>query len=486
MRSAVHMLLLGALLPSASVFTAAAYIGAVLESSPTQTPVATAEDGFRQMNATWATYEPLVWEAARSGAEILVLNEMAVSGFSFTTAEQVHPFLFQFPKEGSDMCSGVLPSMPSAPILQRMACLAAAANITIVADLPEKRPCASAQQGCPSRGWWQFNTQVSLVGGSGQLGSRYVKNHLYLPGGEGLIFDTAPWAPSYVTFVSHTGRLFGQAVCFDAFFPNPIQTLAAAGVRDIVFSSYWENLGSYPIIAAQPLQRAVSQAGGFNFLAASVGYSWKNSGSGLYSQGSIVNASYSTSASPQTTLLVGELPDLGPPKVSIGSSRALLHHDLGGPSAVGNMTLLRVPVTPDVQRVQHTLQHGHLTCTFDLTLQGLDVSTIGLIAQDGQYMVGAMRSQLCSLQVCPSGQCSLSDLPIPAWRGVRLLKGSMTATGFTARPGFTIASGPFGKPSQPSWETVQASTGGGLYGVRGAGAQWDVTTLTVFGAYASL
>ena len=135
--------------------------------------------------------------------------------------------------------------------------------------------------------------------------------------------------------------------------------------------------------------------------------------------------------------------------------------------------------------LQHRVVHGDITCDFNVTLTSQDVQAVGLIAQDGEYMVGAMRSQLCSLQVCPGGRCGMEDLPIPSSQGVTLLSGSITMSGFTAAPGYTIASGPHGAPSQPVWDTVTSTAEGGQVGVQGTG-QWPVTTVTLFGAFASL
>jgi len=497
------------------VASGVSYVAAVFESSPNQTSAASAAAGLTQMMTTLASYKPVFADAAASGAEILVLNEMSISGFSFTVAEQVTPYLVELPSLGTVPCSAAsafTSATPTSQVLPALSCSARDLNMTFVVDLAERRACARIQAPCPARGYFQFNTQIVLLGGTGALASVYVKNHLFLPGNEGDIFDSAPWQPSYATFRSHTGRIFGQAVCFDLFYPNPILALAGMGVRDIVFSSYWENLKSYPLVTAASLQRAVSEAANVNLIGASVGYSWQNSGTGIYSQGRILNATFNQGATPRNTLVTAVVPSLAPegavtaqggaqaifpsqqltsalPALAIEQERAEaapVQPDVRaftrGQSYVGNMTLVKVSIPAGAStRLTQAVVHEGIQCDFSITLRGGNKgTTLALIAQDGQYMVGAMRTQLCALQECPAGRCSLQDIPVPASGGITLQSGGITMWGFTAVRGLVAAIGPHGTPVDVRWAPWQQYSS---FGVVSRGFEVDITGITLIGTF---
>ena len=462
------------------------YVAAVFESSPNQTIAASPAEGLQQMVTTLASYKPFFAEAANSGAEILVLNEMGISGFSFTVASQVTAYLIELPSLGAVPCTAAesfsLPT-PTSQVLPALSCAAKDLNVTLVVDLAERRPCARVAAPCPARGYFQFNTQIALLGGSGALTSVYVKNHLFLPGNEGNIFDSAPWQPSYATFKSHTGRLFGQAVCFDLFYPNPILALAGMGVRDIVFSSYWENLKSYPLVTASSLQRAVSEAANVNLLAVSVGYSWQNSGSGLYSQGRILNATFNQENAPRSTLLTSVVPSLVPHRplhVGLPTAQEAISDT---PLAVfgGGRAPPAKPTWSFTLEISQSVTHEGIQCIFDMTVLGKERdTTLALIAQDGQYMVGAMRTQLCAMQECPMGECSLSDIPVPLSTGVTLQRGSMEMRGFTAVRGLVAAVGPHGSPVSVPWLPWQQSSS---FGILSRGVPLQVTGVNLLGTF---
>ncbi len=489
------------------------FIAAVFESSPNQTSAASPAEGLKQMLTTLASYKPYFSEAAASGAEILVLNEMSISGFSFVVSEQVTPYLIELPAVGNVACGSVATSpdqaTPTNTILPALSCIARDLNLTLVVDLAEKRPCEHIQAPCPKRGYFQFNSQIVLLGGTGALTSVYVKNHLFLPGNEGDIFDSAPWQPSYATFQSHTGRIFGQAVCFDLFYPNPILALAGMGIRDIVFSSYWENLKSYPLITASSLQRAVSEAANVNLIGGSVGYSWQNSGSGLYSQGKIVNATFNEGSSPTNRLLTAFLPSLAPTRPLLANEARLQQSSMvpglltwqHAPqvklvepvrsnmslrkSYVGNMTLTRIQLhASESLRIARTVNHEGIQCVFNVTIQaGAVDTTVALIAQDGQYMVGAMRTQLCAIQECPRGLCSLDDIPLPLSAGVTLQSGSVTMDGFTATKGLVAAVGAHGRPVDSFWAPWQQHSAFGIMQHPNAPQPLQITGICLLGTY---
>lgn len=125
----------------------------------------------------------------------------------------------------------------------------------VVVNLPEKRPCESDDKDCPSRGRYQYNTNV-VFDRKGMVIARYGKMLFDFPSGRGSndffsfryrkynLFgeagmDVTP-EPEEITFSTDFGVTFGTFTCFDILFQKPaIELVVKHGVTDIVFPTAW-------------------------------------------------------------------------------------------------------------------------------------------------------------------------------------------------------------------------------------------------------
>jgi predicted amidohydrolase len=148
----------------------------------------------------------LTAEAAERDAKLIVLPEMATTGYCWTSREEVAPFVETIP----------------GPTTDRFAALAAATSTWIVVGLPELDGTTGG-----------FYNTAALIGPKGLVG-RYRKTHPYitevrwaLDGDLGLpIFDT------------ELGRI-GMLICMDAEYPEPARVLALAGCDVVCFPTNW-------------------------------------------------------------------------------------------------------------------------------------------------------------------------------------------------------------------------------------------------------
>lgn len=88
------------------------------------------------------------------------------------------------------------------------------------------------------------------------------------------------------------------------------------GIRHFVYSTYWVNTGTVPLITAVQMQQAWSRATSSVLLAANIGFGYEDSGSGLYVGGTAVQHVFLPKPdTSRSTLLVAELPATGPAPV---------------------------------------------------------------------------------------------------------------------------------------------------------------------------
>ena len=97
-------------------------------------------------------------------------------------------------------------------------------------------PPPLADPRCPCDGRYQFNT-LAVFDERGALLAKAHKAHLF---GEAAALDAADALPPAV-FTTSFGVTFGAIICFDIEFAQPAQALLAAGVRDFVYASWWQN-----------------------------------------------------------------------------------------------------------------------------------------------------------------------------------------------------------------------------------------------------
>jgi predicted amidohydrolase len=303
---------------STSSTTPATYRAAVVEHVPltlhhTIGLNVTREIAQQVLNANGDVYENLIRVAASSKTNIIVFPEDGVYGSTLGSRDDAYVFMEQLPNANTtlSLCTDVGPSVMY-PFLQRMACMAQKYEITIVLDMGDVQQCNQQDDpDCPSDGRYQFNTQVA-IGDNGALLAKYHKTHLFP--GDYEVFNSPPRdkQPEMVTFKSSFGVTFGMFVCFDIYFRLPATQMAqTTSVTDFVFSTYWVNTAQIPPAIATSVQQAFSRANQVNLLASGIGFGYDYSGSGLYSNGTLVSTWYNPNQfEALERLLIADMPRL--------------------------------------------------------------------------------------------------------------------------------------------------------------------------------
>lgn len=142
--------------------------------------------------------------AAQAGARLIVLPELASTGYSFDTKEEAYAHA---------------ETVPDGPTCQAWIEAAHDADVYIVAGIAEVE------------GVHLYDTAV-LIGPDGYIG-RYRKTHLW--NREKLIFTTGD---DYPVFHTRIGRI-GLLICWDIWFPEVPRILAAQGVDIICSVNNW-------------------------------------------------------------------------------------------------------------------------------------------------------------------------------------------------------------------------------------------------------
>jgi len=341
----------------------------------------------------------LVGGAQEQAVDILVLPEDALYNFLyFATRDDLYPFLVRLPALGTPLCAtGASRREAGVDVLKELGCMARAASLVIVVDVGEREDCSASALDCPADGRYQYNTQI-VVDETGALLSRYRKYHLFPE--DYTVFDRP--ALELVSFRTSFGVRFGQAICFDLFFRAPILALAQDGVRDFVFSTYWENDGTIPPITATALQQGVSRAAAANLLGANIGYGKYSSGSGIYARGEPLAAFFCPIPSwHDTRLLVSEVPVAAPPaepRARLVAPPIVWGGDVSSFPAEWRLATALLRAGPGTMGVAH----GAIRCaaSWDVDHAASSPETFVLVATDSTFFDGLLPTQMCALYRC--------------------------------------------------------------------------------------
>lgn len=160
-----------------------------------------------------------VAEAARQGANLIVLPELANTGYMFASREEAF---------------GLAEEVPHGASTQAWIEAARRHNAILVAGIAERD------------GEVLFNSAV-VVGPDGLMG-RYRKNHLW--GAENLFFE--PGNLGFPVFSTRFGRI-GVAICYDIWFPETFRLTALQGADLLCVPTNWvpmpEQPGGTPMMA---------------------------------------------------------------------------------------------------------------------------------------------------------------------------------------------------------------------------------------------
>lgn len=152
-----------------------------------------------------AAIDRLVKAAKAEGADIVVLPELAVSGYNFIDAEEVRGL------------SGAVPGGPGAEVLCQ---LAAELSIYLISGVAE-------------RDGDQFYNSAMICGPQGFIG-KYRKLHLW--NNEHRYFEKGNIG--LPVFDLPFGRI-GIAICYDGWFPETFRSLALAGAELVCVPTNW-------------------------------------------------------------------------------------------------------------------------------------------------------------------------------------------------------------------------------------------------------
>jgi predicted amidohydrolase len=161
--------------------------------------------GVENLKANALAVEQRLTAAAEAGAGLIVLPELATTGYVFETREEAFTHA---------------EAVPDGPTVQRFARFAAERNVYIVACVAEQDRDRL------------FDTAV-LVGPEGYIG-RYRKTHLWNT--EKLWFT--PGDEGYSVFDTRIGRI-GLLVCWDIWFPETARIVAQLGADIICVPTGW-------------------------------------------------------------------------------------------------------------------------------------------------------------------------------------------------------------------------------------------------------
>lgn len=193
----------------------------------------------RPLTVATVQFEPIVGESARNlasidrlvkvaktdGADIVVLPELAVSGYNFRDAEEL------------EALSGAVPGGPDAEFLCR---LAAELSIHIVSGIAERDAVRL------------YNSAI-ICGPQGFIG-KYRKLHLW--NNEHRYFEKGNIG--LPVFDLPFGRV-GIAICYDGWFPETFRSLALAGAELVCVPTNWVPMAGAESVA-EPMANILHKA----------------------------------------------------------------------------------------------------------------------------------------------------------------------------------------------------------------------------------
>ncbi|MFC3690827.1 nitrilase family protein [Chenggangzhangella methanolivorans] len=169
--------------------------------------------------------------AAAAGSRLLVLPELANTGYVFETMEEA---------------AALAEAVPGGPSTQAWAALAAELGVHIVAGVAEKAGDAL------------FNSAV-VVGPEGYVGT-YRKSHLWFR--ENVFFQKGDLG--FPVFETALGKI-GVAICYDGWFPETFRQLALGGAEIVCIPTNWVPMPNQPAgeaAMANTLHRAAAHSNG--------------------------------------------------------------------------------------------------------------------------------------------------------------------------------------------------------------------------------
>lgn len=189
------------------------------------------EPEFGAVDANMARASDLVRAAAAEGGRLIVLPELASTGYVFESAAEA---------------AALAEPVPDGPSTRAWAALAAELGVHIVAGIAE------------SAGETLYNAAV-IVGPEGYIGT-YRKAHLWDQ--ENVFFARGDLG--FPVFDTALGKV-GVAICYDGWFPETFRQLALAGAEIVCIPTNWVPMPDQPAgeaAMANTLHRAAAHSNG--------------------------------------------------------------------------------------------------------------------------------------------------------------------------------------------------------------------------------
>ncbi|HYF92597.1 MAG TPA: nitrilase-related carbon-nitrogen hydrolase [Symbiobacteriaceae bacterium] len=165
----------------------------------------------------------LTEQAAHAGARLVVLPEMATTGYCFRNREEIAP---------------LVEPIPGGPTISVFTELAARHGIYVVIGMPEAEPATGA-----------FYNTAALLGPGGYIG-KYRKTHSYI--------DETRWARDgdlgIPVFPTEVGRI-AMVICMDNAYFEPARVATLAGAEILAFPTNW--LGQQDAWRARAMENGV-------------------------------------------------------------------------------------------------------------------------------------------------------------------------------------------------------------------------------------
>ena len=201
--------------PGPGQFRAAVYEHELVLPTSCSSRLCTREEAVKLMEINLGVLEQQVVEAARQGANIILLPEDGIHGYGQENRDFLRPFLEFLPSvaDGSNPCNEDK-GVEDAFIQTRLSCLAAKHQIYVAANFGT---VVEGCEYCDHGGECYFNTAV-VFSNNGSLVGVYHKYNLWTS--ELAKFDI-DLAPSIVTVQTDFGKL-GLAICEDLLWKTPV------------------------------------------------------------------------------------------------------------------------------------------------------------------------------------------------------------------------------------------------------------------------
>ncbi|KAF2068499.1 hypothetical protein CYY_010175 [Polysphondylium violaceum] len=381
------------------------YTASVLEFSPSL--IYSEKDIISNLKA----FEYYANLASKNGSQIIVFPEYGIASGNFNTRDSILPYLEYIPdpkasNEPIIPCRNI--EFKNRTILETLSCIAKQNNIVVVADMGDIQPCtnSSSTNDCPSDGRFQFNTLVAFSE-AGELIARYHKSHLY----NEPFFNPSP-TPDPITFTTSFNVTFGMLICFDIMFGQPQTDLIQQyNIKNLVYATEWVNVN---YAYAREIQQSWSRLNGANILAANIGMASFFSGSGIYSNGNVLNSFVNPTMKPMTQLLTAKVPK-DPSQANIADKQQHSNHHhyqnnivnelIRSPTSI-NLTM--VPFEPNCQTdappITVTADNNGLHCQFTYSSPHMasgasSIPLFSLIAYSGNFN-DFFNAQICAVSIC--------------------------------------------------------------------------------------